>query len=473
MKTNEYQKLIDSIVSLMGEKENILHFSHCSTRLRFNVKDKNAVDTQTAEKLPGVLGAQWVSDQYQLIIGPNVEEVYAAICEKYGFAVQAEVPADDVAPTTRSFLKNFSLKNAFITLVNTITDTITPLIPLLIASGLLKCVVIVGEELGLLDPSMSTYQVLTFCSDAAFYFLPIMVGATAARKFKTNIGLGMLMGAILIHPTFLSMIAEEDPITIFGLGVRKLSYTSQFFPVIISVYLLSYVERFFQKYSPKWISTITVPLCSALVMIPMTLCVCGPLGYTIGEYFSKIAFFMQDHLGFLFMGVITTVLPFLVLTGMHRVFVPYRAQSVATVGYDPFVTSMNFINNVNMGFACLAVTFKSKDAVIKANASSCAANALLSGITEPAMFGIVFKYKTPLIAVMIGNFFGGCYFGLTKIYCYAVGRAVIWGLPAYISPERPNNVLNVLIGLAIGLVVTFIATLILYRDHVPAVSSKQ
>ena len=466
MGSNQYERLVNEIVPLMGGMDNIAHLSHCSTRLRFNIRNRDLVDTKQAEALPGVLGAQWITDQYQLIIGTNVGNVYTDICEKNGLAVGAAVP-DNASNVPKKPSGKFSIKNAFVSLVNTVTDTITPLIPLLIAAGLIKCIVIVCEQLGALDSAMSTHKVLTFCSDAAFYFMPVMVGATAAKKFKANIGLGMLMGAILIHPAFITLVGGEGAISIFGLPVRKLSYSSQFFPTIISVYLLARVEHFLQKHSPKWISTIIVPLGSALVMIPVTLCLCGPLGYTIGEYFSKIAFFLQDHLGFLFMGIITAVLPFLVLTGMHRVFVPYRAQSVATIGYDPFVTSMNFINNVNMGFACLAVTLKSKNADIKANASTCAVNALLSGITEPAMFGIIFKYRTPLIAVMIGNFFGGCYFGLTKTYCYAVGRAVIWGLPAYISADKPSNMIHVLVGLAIGLAVTFAAALIIYKDEKP------
>ncbi len=459
-KTNRYDELASKIVGLVGGKENIVLVTHCVTRLRFNLKDKNKADLEAIKNLPGALGAQWSGDQLQVIIGQSVADAYDLICRKNGLGGGGAVNED---------LGDAPKKKLSVSMIlDSIAGCITPLIPLLMAGGFIKIVVILGELSGLLTAGNPTHTVLTFAGDAAFYFLPIFVGSNAAKKFGASPALGMLLGAILIHPNFVSAVSAGDSLNVFGLPIYSASYTSTIFPVIISVAVMAPIEKFFAKHSPDSIRSITEPFFTMLVMIPLTLCLLAPIGSFLGTYVSNAIIWLYDTIGFLGVAVFAGLCPLLVMTGMHSALMPYMLNSLATLGWEPIVLTGMIISNIDQGAACLAVAVKTKKANLRSTAIGCGVTAVVGGVTEPGMYGVNLPLKTPLYCAMAGTAVGGAVAGLGKAVAYSItgSAGVLGGLPIYL-PGGVSNLLWMVAGIAIGFAVTFAATYILYKDSDP------
>lgn len=449
-----YETLANSIIQLVGGRENVSYFTHCVTRLRFNVKDKGLVSEQKIKALSGVLGTQWAGDQFQVIIGQEVSDVYDMICQEAGFAKQAGMKEN---------LDGEKKKFTFMTLIEAITGCITPVLPVLLGVGLLKALLIILSMCHILDSAGSTYYVLNFIADAGFYFLPVYVGNAAAKKFGGNPALGMLMGAMLLSPSFTAKVSANEALSIFGLPIYAASYGSSFFSVILIVFVMSKLEKVLKKYVPKAVSSIVVPLVVILVMAPLGFVVLAPIGNYVGVYLAKAVVWLYDTVGFVGVAVIAVIRPIMVMTGMHTAFTPYVIQSLSSLGYEAFYAPATFIANMNQGAACLGVALKTKNSQIRSDAISSSLAAYVGGVTEPAMYSINFKYKAPMIAAMIGGAVGGLYVGIMHVKMYVISTGSIFGIAAYIS-EDPMNVVNMAIGLVIGTVVTAVLSFILYKD---------
>lgn len=458
MANKKYEDITDNIIDLVGGKENISYFTHCVTRLRFNVKDRGLVKEPAVDGLKNVVGHQWSGEQLQVIIGPAVGEVFKDISSKYGYQQENSTNDSTNAGTKK---KKFSL----MTLADVISSCITPVLPVMIGGGMLKVLLLIGTMVGLLTATSPTYITLSFASDAAFYFLPVFVGASAARKFGMNMWLGMFFGAVLLSPTLTAMITEGSAGSIFGIPMYAASYANSIFPIILTVWIGSYVEKYANRYSPDFLKTMLVPLVTILVMTPLMLTVLGPVGAVIGDYLTIGVTWIYNQVGFLGLSILCTLMPLMVITGMHHSFTPYIFQTLAQYGYEPLALVVTFVNNLNQGIAALAVALKTKNKDLKATATTTGATALIVGVTEPALYGINLKYRTPLYAIMIGNFIGGAVAGLFKVVIYAfAGSWGIFGLPAFIGNEPANNFIHMIIAVVVGMVVTFIATLIMYKD---------
>lgn len=455
-KKEQYEELSVKVLELIGGKDNISYFGHCMTRLRFELKDKSAVDLSQIQKIEGVVGAQWSNEQLQIIIGQSVGEVYGLVAAKAGLEKEKAIEEN-----LDGKKKKFSIG----AIIDGITGSLMPLIPAVIGAGMLKVIIILCELTGLLTPDMPTHAVLTFAADAGFYFLPVFLGATAANKFKANMGLGMLLGAIMIHPTMVANVAGAVSMSIFGVPVYAANYSSTIFPVIMAVFVMSHVEKFFKKIAPDSIKAIVVPLGTILVMLPLTLGLIGPAGAFLGNYLAAAIMWLYNTTGFFGVAVLATVYPLLILTGMHGALFPYMFQSLVSFGYEPIVATANVLSNINQGAAAAAVAFKCKDKATKSTAGSSAITAVFGGVTEPAMFGINMKLKKPLYAAMFGNFCSAAFAGLMKVYMYSLGgSAGILGIAGFVGPTSSNFIFMV-ISILIGIVVTFITTLFLYKGE--------
>ena len=454
--SNKYQQLIDEFSDHIGGTSNVKNILHCMTRLRISVNDKEKVNTEALKKLPGVLGTNWNGDQIQLIIGQNVSDVYEDVCRKYGF--QAEAAIDENLDTADA-----KKKISVTSVIDYISGSVAPVIPVLVGCGLMKVIVTLLTTSGILAADSTTITILTFAGDAGFYFLPIMIGAFAARKLGANMGLGMLMGAILIHPTLISAVSEGTPLSLLGLPVRLTDYSSSVFPVLLSVAVMAPIQKFFGKHSPVAIRSIVEPLCTLIVMLPLALCLLAPIGGFIGNYISIALIWLYEHTGWVGITVASAVMQLLIATGMHTSLIPYLVNSFATLGFEPIVLTSMIISNVNEGAADLAVALKNKDPNVRSTAISCAITAVTSGIVEPSIYGITLKYKTPLIAVMLGSAIGGAVAGLTGTLCYGLSGSGLLGLASYAGPA--GNLLKMAIAVAVGFAATFIITMVIYKPE--------
>lgn len=456
---NKHEVLAKNILENVGGKSNITTVMHCYTRLRLNLKDTSLVDLKEIKKLD-VIGAQFMGEQLQVVIGNEVNEVYEAVANLTGL----QIDDGKEAPQTKTAGKKYTVKSIFSSIIDGIVGCMIPLIPILMASGILKAVILLIQQFQLLSPDSPTCVVLSFIADAAFYFLPVIVGSFAAKKFGADIALGGMLGGALIHPDFIAMVGEGTSLSIFGLPVYPASYSSTIIPIILSVWVMSYVERFISKHSPKSLRSVLEPVLTILIMAPLALCVLAPLGAMLSSGFAALLTWFYDTLGIAAVAIFSALVPWVVMSGMHIGTVPISMASIAETGIDKIMMPPFLISNFTQGAACLAVGIKSKSAKLKTFAFSSAFSNIIPGVSEPGMYGITLKYKTPMWGAMIGAAAGGLYFGITGVGALSFLSPNIFALSGYIGTgDYANNFVNAVIGIVIGFVIAFIATMILYK----------
>ena len=459
-KKENYDELAKKILGLVGGEANIANVTHCITRLRFNLKDESKADTEAIKATPGVVGVTVANGQYQVIIGAEVGQVYEKLtAQLHSDLGGGAVPADDG--------KKGSLVSR---LIDTVTGIFTPILPPLTAAGMLKAVLAILVAFKLVTSDSSTYQVVNFMADATFYFLPILLANSAAKKLGCNPFLAMMLGGILIHPNFVSMVASSQEtgvaITIFGLPIYNATYSSSVIPILLGVLLMSKIEPLANRYSPKAIRFFTAPLVTMFIVGIATLCVLGPIGYIISNFLASAINGLSNIAPWLAPTVIGTLLPFLVMTGTHHALTPIGINNRMTIGFDTIIYPGQLASNIAQGAAALAVSFKTKDLELKQLTSSTGITAVC-GITEPVLYGVTMKIRTNMIAAMVGGGVGGFFMGLVNTKNYSGGSPGLLTLPSYIGLDAPmSNFYFACAGAAIAFVVGFAVSYILYKDPV-------
>ncbi|MEK4021069.1 PTS glucose transporter subunit IIA [Bacillus altitudinis] len=453
----ENKELAGKIVKLIGGTENISQSWHCITRLRFNLNDESQVKVDELKTLDGVLGAQFQSGQFQVIIGAKVAEVYEEIDHLAGHSSNNSAP-----------VKNTSKMNPIEVVFDVISGIFTPILPAIVGSGLIKGIMALFVSLGWLTETSSTYQVLQIFSNAVFYFLPFLIAYSAAKKFKTRESLALALAGILLYPTMIEGAAKgADPLNFLGLSIPLNNYTSSVLPIILGVLLLSFVDKWITKAIPKSLSIVFTPVLSLMITAPLTLAFIAPIGNVSGQYleifFTSLFNFAGPIAGLLMGGL----MPLIVLTGMHYAFFPSTLASFEKVGYDIMLLPMNFIANMAQAGAVLGVIIRTK----RVETRSLALSTLLPsffGITEPAIYGVTLRLKKPFYASLIGGAVGGCFYGLFSVKTTAFSIPGITSLPTYIM-KGTNNFQLALIGIALSFIVSLLITILLgFQESVTA-----
>ncbi|MCL7871644.1 beta-glucoside-specific PTS transporter subunit IIABC [Bacillus altitudinis] len=457
----ENKELAGKIVKLIGGTENISQSWHCITRLRFNLNDENQVKVDELKTLDGVLGAQFQSGQFQVIIGAKVAEVYEEIDHLAGHSSNNSAP-----------VKNTSKMNPIEVVFDVISGIFTPILPAIVGSGLIKGIMALFVSLGWLTETSSTYQVLQIFSNAVFYFLPFLIAYSAAKKFKTRESLALALAGILLYPTIIEGAAKgADPLNLLGLSIPLNNYTSSVLPIILGVLLLSFVDKWITKAIPKSLSIVFTPVLSLMITAPLTLAFIAPIGNVSGQYleifFTSLFNFAGPIAGLLMGGL----MPLIVLTGMHYAFFPSTLASFEKVGYDIMLLPMNFIANMAQAGAVLGVIIRTK----RVETRSLALSTLLPsffGITEPAIYGVTLRLKKPFYASLIGGAVGGCFYGLFSVKTTAFSIPGITSLPTYIM-KGTNNFQLALIGIALSFIVSLLITILLgFQESVTAANEQ-
>lgn len=457
MAKKNYEEMSKQILEYVGGKENISFFTHCVTRLRFNVRDKSRIKEDELKKITGVLGVQWSGEQLQIIIGNEVSDVYESTCRIGGFKELEAI--NENLDKSRNKL---TIKKIFSAIMDGIVGSMVPALPALIGCGLIQAFTLLTTKVGLLTNDSSTVAMLTLISDSVFYFMPVIIGFFAARKFNLTPAIGAVLGAMLVHPNFNTMVASGETITFFGMNVPATTYTSSVLPAIIIVYVASLIEKVLNKYTPKSMKTVIVPFITILVMAPLSFCFLASISALLSTYIADFISVMYNTVGPIAVGLLSAFAPLIVMTGMHVSLTPIAVQNVVTMGADRLINPSFVLSNFAQGGACLAVGIKSKIIDRKSFALSSSFSDVVPGISEPGMYGITLRYKTPLYGSMIGGFMGGLYFGIMKVGAFAPGAPNIFVLPGYIGGN--NNLLHTVIGIVITFFISFIATLILYKE---------
>ena len=449
----DYSKSADTLVQAMGGKDNITRVFHCMTRLRFYVKDRSKINEADIKKLPEISGVNWHQDQFQVIAGNEVNEMYAEL-------VKMGVPNDD----SDSSQKTAEKKSVGSAIIDSITGCMTPMIPALTAAGMIKVVLTLLTTFHLVNDTSSTYQVINFIGDAAFYFMPFLIAANAAKVFNVNQSLALIIAGVFLHPNFTAMIASGDPITFFSIPVTPTTYSYSVIPVILMVWIMSYIVKLVDRITPRIVKLILHPTLVILISAPIAIIAVGPLGGIIGDGLAVAIDFLSAKLGFIIVGILGAAFPFIVMTGMHHALTPIGLNAVATGG-DTLIFVSQVCSNVAQGGASLAVAVKSKDQNMKQLASASGISALM-GITEPALYGVTLKLKRPVVAAAIAAGIGGIVGGLLQVTLY-IAQNCLLAVPAFIGEKGMTNFFYGLLMIAVSFVGAFVLTFIFgFKDEI-------
>lgn len=455
----KYERLAKEIIQVVGGEGNIISLVHCATRLRFTLKDESKADDNKANQINGVLSLVKKGGQYQLVIGNNVHDVYEDILKlaniKDSSVVEEKAEKDTIVNRV----------------LGAITGSLVPLIPALAGVGMGKVLLLVLNLLGILPSDTQTYAILNFIFDTGFYFMPVFIGFSSAKIFKCNEYLGAFMGLALLHPAWTAMVAAGEPVEFLGIPVSLVRYASSIIPVLLSVWLMSHVDRFVRKVVPGILKLFGVPLLVILISVPLALVVIGPVGNYLSLAMSAVVVFIQKHFGFLAIGILSAVYPWLVTTGMHTAIGPVGLNLLMQTGYDPITRTIALCSNMSQAAAGLAVAIKTKNKDLKSLAMSSSITGFLGGITEPIMYGVNLKLKKPMYACMIGGGVAGLFAGIVQLKAYAMVTPGLLSLPMWIPPEG-HNLIYAIITVVIAVVVSFISTLIIGFDD-PEMPSKE
>ncbi len=447
----DYGQSAEKLVHALGGKENITRVFHCMTRLRFYVKDRSMINEEEIKKLPEISGVNWHQDQFQVIAGNEVNEMYAEL-------IKMGIPNDDT-DTSQKTAEKKSIGSA---IIDSITGCMTPMIPALTAAGMIKVVLTLLTTFSIVSDSSSTYQVISFIGDAAFYFMPFLIAANAAKVFNVNQSLALIIAGVFLHPSFTAMIESGNPITFFSIPVTPTTYSYSVIPIILMVWIMSYIVKLVDRITPRIVKLILHPTLVILISAPIAIIVVGPLGGIIGDGLAVAIDFLSTKLGFIIVGVLSAAFPFIVMTGMHHALTPIGLNAVATGG-DSLIFVSQVCSNVAQGGASLAVAVRSKDKNMKQLASASGISALM-GITEPALYGVTLKLKRPVVAAAIAAGIGGIIGGLLQVTLY-IAQNCILAIPAFIGGDGMMNCFYGLIMIIVSFAGAFILTLILgFKD---------
>ena len=452
----KHEKLVNDILENIGGAENIANVTHCMTRLRFNLKDLSKVDNQVLSNVKGVLGITQSGGQFQVIIGQSVGEVYNELIDEAG--ITGKKTAEKLIINEKKDLKYYGNK-----ILDTLSGSLTPLIPILISASMFKMLVAVlgPTMLNIMPESSSFYTLFTFVGDAGFYFFPIFIGYTASKKIGVTPVLGLFLGAIMIHPTFLGMLESGTKLNLWGVSISPQNYTSTVIPMVLSIWIMSYVEPFFKKIIPSMLGTILVPTLTMVVMIPLSLGVLGPLGFVLGDYISKALLSLDVIGGFLAVAVIAALWQFLVMTGMHLLMITTMITMFAQNGQESLLTPAGVVSSMAVAGMCLGASIRMKNKEEKALSFSFVIASFVGGVTEPGVYGVGVRYKKPFLGMMLGGLVGGFYAGLTNVTAYALIPVANFTALASFVGGSTSNTINGMIASLLGFSVAAVATYML------------
>ncbi|GFK29814.1 beta-glucoside-specific PTS transporter subunit IIABC [Tetragenococcus halophilus] len=451
----DYKQTAKEIVTALGGKDNISLLNHCSTRLRITLKNDDKADSAALEKIDGVLGVR-KNVQYQIIIGNDVVEVYQEVNNIVG-NIANEDEQDEVGQNESRQKRSIGS-----TILDFIIAVFQPLVPAIAGGGVLKSILLLLAAVGVMDDGSTTYQILDNVGTAPLYFLPILVAVTSANKLKVNPLVAISAVGALLLLTMNELIAGNA--TFLSINVQEIDYSSQVFPAILTVLFYAQMEKGFNKITPKSIRVFFVPMMSLLLTVPISLLILGPLGYNFGTLFSSAIIWLYSHFGWVATGVLAGILPFMVVTGMHKAMIPYAVSSMSSLGRESLYMPASLAHNIAESGACFAVALKTKDKRLRPTAISAGVSALF-GITEPALYGVTILHKKVLYSVILASIIGGSFSGLMMLEAFAVVGPGLASITMFIDPQNSMNIIWAFAALGISFVAAFIAAIILYKDE--------
>lgn len=434
-----YQKLCNEIIKGIGGKDNVISVVHCTTRLRFKLRDQKKANDKEIENIDGVISVVKAGGQYQVVIGNNVADVYDELLKIGGFSGGGEVPDDYEDKSNMSMLDRF---------VDLISGIFTPILGPLCAAGMIKGFAAMFASLGWISQSSGTYQILYAIGDGFFYFLPIILAISASKKFNLDKYIGITIGAVMCYPSIVAMAGSKHVLftlfegtflqseihsTFLGIPVIAATYTSSVIPIILAVWFASYIQKWLKKVIPEVVKLFLVPFFTLLIAVPVSLIVIGPIATWLGDaigFVCKAIFDFSPALAGLVVGGLWQVL---VMFGLHWGIVAVGMANLSTLHYMPILSLSEAVCFAQIGVV-LAMIFQTKDQKLRAVAIPSFISGIF-GVTEPAIYGVTLPRKKPFVLSCIAGAATGAILGAFKGLAYMMGGMGIFALPSYINPK--------------------------------------
>lgn len=418
----DYTSLAKKIVENVGGENNVISLVHCATRLRFKLVDESKVNMDVLNQTEGVITVMKAGGQVQVVIGNKVDLVYDAV-----------LSCTNINAGNAEEIEDTGKKNLLNTLLETISGIFSPMLGVMCGAGMLKALLILCTTFNILTADMGTYKILYAAADSVFNFMPIILGYTAAKKFKCNPFISMAIAMSLLYPTMISAYSEGTKLTFLTIPVTLVSYASSVMPIIISVYVQSKLEKLLKKIIPEVCKLFLTPLLELSIMVPATFLVIGPImdkfGKLLASGYTAIMGFNPIIAG----GFVGLIWPAAVIFGLHWGFVPIVMNNIATYGRDTLFV-ITGPNNMAQAGAALGVFLKTKDKKLKELSGSAAFSAVLAGITEPAIYGVTLPYKKPFMIGAVFSGIAGMIVASAGTSCPTLLGTSILSLPGYIGP---------------------------------------
>lgn len=462
--SQNFEAVSKSIVAAIGGPDNIEAVTHCMTRLRFVLKDDAAADLASLKAIKGVMGVVQNDTQCQVIIGNNVSKAYAEVVKLLPAGAGASGAA---APAGKG---KITLKRIGAGVLDALIGTMSPLIPAIIGGSMVKLLAMILEMTGLVEKGASTLIILNVIGDGAFFFLPIMVAASAAIKFKTNMSLAIAIAGVLVHPNFVDLMAKAaqgQEVVFAGISVTAVKYTYTVIPALCMTWILSYIERWVDRITPAVTKNFLKPMLIVLIAAPVAIMFIGPLGIWIGSGISSLVYTIHSYLGWLSVAIMGAIWPLLVMTGMHRVFTPTIIQTIAETGKEGMVMPSEIGANLSLGGSSLAVAWRTKNPELRQTALAAAASAIVAGISEPALYGVAVRLKRPLVACLISGFVCGGVAGVAGLASHSMASPGLFTSVQFFDPANPMSIVWVFVVMALAIVLSFFTTLLLGFEDIP------
>ncbi|MGS3184355.1 PTS cellobiose/arbutin/salicin transporter subunit IIBC [Aeromonas taiwanensis] len=465
--SKNYAALASTVITALGGTDNVVAVTHCMTRLRFVLRDPARVDGPGLKATPGVLGVVQADNQCQVIIGNTVSHAYREVI--------ALLPAD-LQPAPVQGNTGFSLRRIGAAILDALIGTMSPLIPAIIGGSMLKLLAMVLSMSGLVEATSPNYIILNAIGDGAFFFLPLMVAASASIKFKTNMSLAIAIAGVLVHPSFIDLMAraaQGEQVTFAFIPVTAVKYTYTVIPALVMTWCLSYIERWVDRITPAVTKNFLKPMLIVLIAAPLAILFIGPVGIWIGTAISGLVYTVHDYLGWLSVAIMGALWPLLVMTGMHRVFTPTIIQTIAETGKEGMVMPSEIGANLSLGGASLAVAWKTRNPELRQTALAAAASAIMAGISEPALYGVALRLKRPLIASLISGFICGAVAGMAGLASHSMAAPGLFTSVQFFDPANPMSIAWVFGVMALSVVLSFVLTLLMGFDDIPAENTER
>ncbi|HBF0593375.1 TPA: PTS glucose transporter subunit IIA [Clostridioides difficile] len=446
----KYKDLNENIIKLIGGKENIKSVAHCVTRLRFTLNDRSIAQTEEIKKLKGVIDVVSNDVAYQIIIGTHVVDVYNEFMSMIGLSSSESSIKSERKKGIRG------IKGIFNSIFVVVSETMTSVIEVLLAAGILASILALLNMSGILQSDSPTYQILDTLRSATFHFLPVLIAIASAKRLNVNPYIAVVLAVTLLS----SSIDGVEGLSLFGINLQATTYANSFIPILLGVWAMGIIIEGLKKILPKALHYFLVPVLSLIITLSVTLTVFGPIGMWIGDGLNYACMFLIDTLGnWSVVALYAALQPLLIVFGAANFTMPISLNSVTALGYDPIFMGAATISDIAVCGAMFGYFLKTRNKEQKQLFGTVSFSALM-GVTEPSVFGVFMKYRRPFVAVMIGGGIGGLIAGLAQVKTYGM----VWGLaalPTYLVGGEVSNFTFMIISVVVSFVAATAASYLL------------